>query len=147
MTLLEHIKVIHLSISYAEVIIYLAFVTVVAFSYDDKLVVSASQDKCIRVFDFEQKQLLYTLEDAHKGILTPNPIIDILDWINSIALSRNTAFMVSASKDKSMKIYDINARQQLHHFENAHQGNVTLALFSELTFFFLRLDCICCHYK
>jgi len=38
-------------------------------------------------------------------------------------ISQDCKFIVSASKDKSIKIFDVQTKQQVHNFQEVHQGS------------------------
>ena len=40
-----------------------------------------------------------------------------------MAISNNDKFVVSASVDKSLKVFDLEAELQIHHFADIHLGN------------------------
>ena len=52
----------------------------------------------------------------------------LTDWVNSVALSADGRFIVSGSKDKSIKVFDMDTKQQLYHFLDAHSGIISLSL-------------------
>ena len=53
--------------------------------------------------------------------------------VRSVAVSSDNRFIVSGSHDKSIKVFDLQTKQQLHHFVDAHQGTIILSFF---TFFY-----------
>lgn len=44
-------------------------------------------------------------------------------------MSPNGKYFVSASNDRSIKIFDIQNRQEVHHFQNIHEKGVTSLAF------------------
>lgn len=44
----------------------------------------------------------------------------------SVAISADSRLIVSGSSDKSIKVLDMHTKQQIHHFEDAHTGNILL---------------------
>ena len=42
----------------------------------------------------------------------------------SVAISNNNKYIVSGSQDKSIKIWDLEDKKELHSFNNAHSGCV-----------------------
>ncbi|KDR73111.1 hypothetical protein GALMADRAFT_125121 [Galerina marginata CBS 339.88] len=68
-------------------------VTSVAFSRDERHIVSGSQDKSVRVWDTSTGEMLKVLE-GHTGVVT------------SVAFSSNDQHIVSGSSDKSVRIWD-----------------------------------------
>ncbi|KDR81250.1 hypothetical protein GALMADRAFT_1124665 [Galerina marginata CBS 339.88] len=65
----------------------------VAFSSDDRLIVSASDDKLVRVWDVSKGEMLKVL-DGHT------------DSVNSVAFSSDNKLIVSGSADKSVRVWD-----------------------------------------
>ncbi len=51
----------------------------------------------------------------------PYPVEGIL----TLALSSKNKYVVSGSFDKSIKIFDLETRQEAHHFDKVHQGNLS----------------------
>ena len=45
-------------------------------------------------------------------------------------MSSDNRFIVSGSEDKSIKVFDLQTKQQLHHFADAHQGTIILSFLS-----------------
>jgi len=43
-----------------------------------------------------------------------------LDENISLLLTSDNRYIISASEDKSMKIFDIQAKKQVYHFKNIH---------------------------
>ena len=53
--------------------------------------------------------------------------------MNTIALTYR--FVISGSRDKSIKVFDLHTKQQVHHFQNAHDWFVkSLAVTSDSRF-------------
>lgn len=44
--------------------------------------------------------------------------------ILSVAVTSDDQFLISASRDKSIKVFDIHTKQEVHHFQNAHKGKI-----------------------
>jgi len=42
--------------------------------------------------------------------------------LNSLFVTPDDRFIVSGSHDKSLKVFDLHTKQEVHHFKNAHQG-------------------------
>ena len=74
------------------------------------------------MFDVRTKQLLHHFTDAHTGIMTVLLVcltLYVADVL-SLALSGDDKLIFSGSADKSIKIFDVETKQQLHQFENLH---------------------------
>jgi WD40 repeat protein len=67
----------------------------VKISNDDKKIISGSRDKTIRVWDFNNGNLLHTLKDH-------------IDSVLSVGFNQNCTKIVSGSEDKTIKIWDFN---------------------------------------
>lgn len=95
-----------------------------AVTSDNKFIVSGSQDKTIKVFDFHTKQEVYHFQNAHEsksifiGLLIPCYLVEV----SSVAVTSDNRFIVSGSRDNSIKIFDLHAKQEVHHIQNAHKS-------------------------
>jgi len=96
----------------------------VAISNDNKYVISGSGDKSIKIFDFETKQEIYNIENAHERKLFIQLlfIYSCLDRIMSVAISNDNKYIISGSHDQTMKIFDVETKQEVYHFKNSHKG-------------------------
>ena len=50
------------------------------------------------------------------------------DKVYSIAISSDNRFIVSASEDSSIKIFDLKSKKQRHHWEKIHGGEIIEAI-------------------
>jgi hypothetical protein len=73
-----------------------SWVDSVAFSHDLKQIVSASNDRTVKIWDATAGICLQTLT-GHR------------DWVNSVAFSHDSKQIVSASNDRTVKIWDATA--------------------------------------
>ena len=64
------------------------------------------------------------------SFLLPRHSSSFIDTVWSVAVSSNNRFIVSGSEDKSIKVFDLQTKQQLHHFADAHQGTIILSFLS-----------------
>jgi len=86
----------------------------VAVNSDDQFLISASRDKSIKVFDLHTKQEIHHFQNAHKGKIVSRKIISrCLDWITSVAVTSDNRYIVSGSFDKSLKIFDLQTKQEI----------------------------------
>lgn len=45
-----------------------------------------------------------------------------LGAVKSMAITSNDKYIISGSNDKSIKVFDLKAKKEVHHFENCHEG-------------------------
>ena len=83
---------------------------VMSMSPDGQFVVSGSQERTIKIFDLQKKQLVHLFKFAHE------------DAITSITVSPNGRFIVSGSQDRSIKIFDVENKEEVYNFKEAHEG-------------------------
>ena len=90
-------------------------------------------DKTIKIFNLQSKQQLHHFVDAHTGNYALSIcLFTYIDGIMSVTVSKDSKLIVSGSADKSIKVFDIHSKQQVHHFVDAHSGTS-----STLTFIYL----------
>lgn len=129
---IHHFQDVHtgiLSLAVLSLIHSIDGVSSVVISTDGRLLVSASWDYSIKVFDMHTRQQLHHFQKAHVGtiFLTISTLtLNLIDCIASLVISADSKFIVSASQDKSIKVFDMHTKQQLHHFQDAHTGNISL---------------------
>ena len=93
----------------------------VAISNDAKYLISGSSNKSITIFDLLTAQQLHQLSDAHDSTTFIFLLIYIrlLGDVSSVAVSSDSNFIVSGSKDKTIKLFNLHTREELHHFAGA----------------------------
>ncbi len=91
-------------------------VSYVAINQDNTLLVSASYDNTIKLWDINTRQLLHSFTGHEHAI-------------RSVAFNHSGTHIVSASHDNTIKLWDVNTRQLLHSF-TAHKGAVTSVAFN-----------------
>jgi len=42
--------------------------------------------------------------------------------VRCVAISADDKYIISGSEDKSIKVFDLEIKQQIYHFADAHQG-------------------------
>jgi len=92
--------------------VHTAPINKVTITPDNKFIISCSDDKSIKVFNFDTRQQVRHLKNAHD------------DEILSVAVTPNNKFIVSASHDLSIKIFDIENANLVHTFRYAHNNPV-----------------------
>lgn len=109
-----------------------------AMPADGQLIVTASGDKSIRIFNTETREQIHRFVDVHNGITVKvGYSSSYVDDIVSMAVSADGRFIVSGSRDKSIKVFSIASKQQLHHFQDAHSGTISI---NDILILVLRLD-------
>lgn len=48
----------------------------------------------------------------------------MIDWVQSVTVSNDSKFFASASSDRSIKVFDIDTKQETHRFLDVHTGSV-----------------------
>ncbi len=95
--------------------------TYVAFSWDGKLLASASYDRLVRVYDAAGGQLLFTLKGHDISV-------------DSMVFSRDGRLLITAGRDGAIKYWDVAREQQksgiLYSSMLAPQGAFSAAAFS-----------------
>ena len=69
----------------------------VAFSPDERLIVSGSEDQTVRVWNIESRKEMRRFH--HEG------------WVNSVAFSPDGTHLVSGSDDKSLRLWNIQTNR------------------------------------
>jgi len=95
----------------------------VAVTSDSRFIISGSGGGSLKVFDLSTKQQVHRLQKAHEGQFIVSTFLNLLAGILSVALTPDNKYIVSASYDKSIKVFDLQTKQLVHHFRNAHEGN------------------------
>lgn len=91
---------------------------------DSRYVVSASDDRSIKIFDLGEKKEVHNFENAHQGDIFNAINIDLgLEDIMTVAMTPDGKYIVSGSLDNTIKIFDFETKQEVHHFKEAHEGN------------------------
>ena len=106
---------------------FIDYVLSVAASSDNKFIVSGSKDKSIKVFDLQTKEQLHHFAAAHIStfnLISTRYLSSFIEAVFSVAVSSDSRFVVSGSEDKSIKVFDLQTKQQLHHIPNAHQRTI-----------------------
>ena len=97
----------------------------VTISPDSKYIISGSEDCSIKIFDIENQKEIFHFEKVHTGEMIQLLIfIFSVDTVCTVAISQDMKYLVSGSRDKSIKIFDFTQRKELFHFQNAHEGNL-----------------------
>jgi len=84
-------------------------------SNNKQYIISASDDRSIKIFDFDKKRLLYVINQAHQSGVT------------SLLLTNDTKYIISASNDidKHLKIFDFKTREVACSFDEAVDSPIT----------------------
>jgi hypothetical protein len=79
-------------------------------TYDNKLLITASSDQSIKLWNIVSKNCIHTFEKAHLGPIT------------GLALTPDSKYILSASYDKNIKIWSLNERKCIQTFEKCFNG-------------------------
>ena len=84
----------------------------VTVSRDNTHIISGSWDRSIKVWDMDTKAELHHFKDAHSCTYSPSSSFhdflsyhSLLDWVNSVTVSRDNKYIISGSADNSIKIF------------------------------------------
>ncbi len=90
-------------------------------SPDNKYIISGSDDKSIKIFDIEGKKVVHHFQDAHEGkFCFPTSLFYCVEKVRALAITPDGKFIVSCSDDHSIKLFDFQTKEQVHHFKDAH---------------------------
>jgi WD40 repeat protein/TPR repeat protein len=104
--------------SYRKLIEHVDKVSSLVFDPKNKLFVSASWDRSIKVWDLQQKSLLKTLERGHSH------------YIETLAINHPSQLVASGSYDCSIRLWDISSGL-LQTIEKAHDRRVLRLAFNQ----------------
>jgi WD40 repeat protein len=93
-----------------------AAITAVVYSPDGRQIITASNDKTVKIWDAESGRELWTLA-GHS------------DWVNAIAYSPDGRRIVSASDDTTIKIWDVESGREIRTL-SGHSVNVMSVVYS-----------------
>jgi len=101
-------------------------ITTLAVTSENKYIISGSYDCFVKAFHFHVKQEAHTFEKPHEGSFFNIQFSYhyVLGWVRSVAVSPDNKFAISGSDDYSVKIYDLETREQVHQFKDAHQSDI-----------------------
>ena len=90
---------------------------------DSKFLITGSEDNSIKVFDLQNKKQFFHYPDAHNGKAAESSYLNPLGKITSVAVTSDNKFIISASDDKSIKVFDLQTpkEKEVYHFEDAHE--------------------------
>jgi WD40 repeat protein len=77
---------------------------------DDKYLIAGSLERSITIYDIRKEKIKHEIRDPHYG----SSILSIVT---------NDEWVISSSTDGSIKIFGIVSREEVHCFENIHEGN------------------------
>jgi len=82
----------------------------VAITPDSKYIISGSADGSIKVTNTHTKELMHHFQGASS------------EYVNCLALTSDGRFIVAGCA-RSIKIFDIEGKQEVYHFNQAHESN------------------------
>ncbi len=96
-------------------------------SNNGQFLCSASADKSVKITDLKTYQTLHHFEKIHAGISDGKHYLNSVGLINSIALTPDDKYLITGSDDQSIAIFDLETKQEVHRFEDAHNRNLRRA--------------------
>ena len=126
-----------LSLSFIRTHFLIDSINSVAISPDGRFIASGSWDNSITVLDMYTKEQVHHFSNAHSSTISLFCMHthSLIANINSVAISADGRFIVSGSDDNSIKVFDMQTKEQLRHFSDAHSG--TVFLFCTHTYFLI----------
>jgi len=91
---------------------------------DNRFILSCSHDKSIKIFDFHTKEEVHNFRDAHESKSPSQQYIISLDSINTLAVTSDSKYIISGSRDGSIKVFDFETKREVHHFQEAHESKL-----------------------
>ena len=89
------------------------WLSMVAWSNNDKYIVSGSEGGTIKVFDIQTRNFVQEISTRENQV----------DVIYGVSVANNSPIIAALSVDPSIKVYDYNKNVLLHLFEGSEQGN------------------------
>ncbi len=99
----------------------------VVVSPDGRYILSGSRDASIKVYDLESHKPIDHFKDIHDGKKEKYIFLKliILDWINSIAVTPDSQYVVSGSSDEKIKIHEIKGGKCVYDSQDKIKGSVS----------------------
>ncbi len=110
----------------------LEIITAVTTTSDNRFIVSCSFDKSIKIFDFHTREQVHHFQNVHESTFISQQYLIFQDSINRLTVTPDNKYIISGSRDGSIKVFDFEARREVHHFQEAHESKFScnLDLFS-----------------
>jgi len=105
----------------------LEIITAVTTTSDNRFIVSCSFDKSIKIFDFHTNEQVHHFQNAHESTFLCRKSFtksNDKDSINRLTITPDDKYIVSGSRDGSIKVFDFEARREVHHFQEAHESKL-----------------------
>lgn len=104
-----------------------------SISYDNKYVASGGEGCTIKLIETEMRQVVHTFLNAHGESYIYSANSTLLTYYKLLGTvithvkfpTKTSRYLISAAENRSIKIWDLLLKAELHCFENAHLGNTT----------------------
>ena len=96
----------------------------VEITSDNRFAISGSSDNSIKIFDLKEKKEVHHFQNVHKSKnfwLVSH--LNFVGEIDTLAITSDNRLLISGSADRSLKIFDLKEKKEIHHFQNAHESN------------------------
>ena len=116
---------------YIDIASCVGSVSAVVLSRDDNFLIYAMPDTTILVFELSTQKYVHKLEKVHKGKIAFFSRMSLLTIfkgsIKAIAVSCGNKFIISGSRDKTIKVFNFQSGELHHTFENVHDRKISLS--------------------
>ncbi len=89
---------------------------------DSRFIVSCSKDKSIKIFDLEKLEEVYHFKNIHEGSEWFIKNLSFTGAIRSVTVTPDNQSIISGSIDRVIKILNIETKQEVFEFKEAHQS-------------------------
>ena len=102
-------------------------VTSVAVTKGNYIISSWSKERSIHVFDLVTNQEVHCFSNVHESEPPPYcifPNLFLLGEIISLVVTSDSKYIISGSSDRSIKIFDLTTKKEVHHFRDVDSSKI-----------------------